>query len=226
MPASISAMSSSLTAGSETVTFGRLRPWREATLPPTSTWVTTSAPRHLRHAQADRAVGEVEHVALVHELREAAPGHRQALGGARPPRSGVSTTLGAAAELRHAVAAHRADPQLGPRDVAEDRHLAAGALGGGADQLRPSRRARSAVAVGEVEPRHVHPGLDHLLEHVGLARGRSDGRDDLGGAHAVAQSTPRSGVAPSPRGLALVQKRTNAALTKSPLLAGGTSDPG
>ena len=42
MPASISAMSSSLTAGSETVTFGRLMPWREATLPPTSTLVTTS----------------------------------------------------------------------------------------------------------------------------------------------------------------------------------------
>ena len=41
-PASISAMSSALTAGSETVTLGRLRPWREATLPPTSTLVTTS----------------------------------------------------------------------------------------------------------------------------------------------------------------------------------------
>ena len=41
-PASISEMSSALTAGRETVTFGRLSPWREATLPPTSTFVTTS----------------------------------------------------------------------------------------------------------------------------------------------------------------------------------------
>ena len=37
-------MSSSLTAGSETVTFGRFSPWRDATLPPTSTLVTTSPP--------------------------------------------------------------------------------------------------------------------------------------------------------------------------------------
>ena len=44
MPASTSAMSSSLTAGRDTVTFGRFRPWREATLPPTSTCVTTSEP--------------------------------------------------------------------------------------------------------------------------------------------------------------------------------------
>ena len=41
-PASIRARSSSLTAGSDTVTFGRLMPCREATLPPTSTSVTTS----------------------------------------------------------------------------------------------------------------------------------------------------------------------------------------
>ena len=44
-PTSISPMSSSLTAGSETVTFGRLSPCREATLPPTSTLVTTSPSR-------------------------------------------------------------------------------------------------------------------------------------------------------------------------------------
>ena len=47
-PASISRRSSSLTAGSDIVTFGRLSPWREATVPPTSTTTSTSPGRTSR----------------------------------------------------------------------------------------------------------------------------------------------------------------------------------
>ena len=62
-PASISARSSSQTAGSETVTFGRLMPCREATLPPTSTLRDHVAVVTALDPQAHRAVGQVEHVA-------------------------------------------------------------------------------------------------------------------------------------------------------------------
>jgi hypothetical protein len=42
IPASTSLRSSSLTAGSDIVTLGRFIPWREPTVPPTSTVATTS----------------------------------------------------------------------------------------------------------------------------------------------------------------------------------------
>ena len=105
------------------------------------------------HPQPDRAVGQVEHVALVHELREALPRHRQPLDGALY-LLGRQDHLRVARELRHA-ARHRADAELRAGQVPEDRHIPAGPLG-----RRPDRLGDLAVlvrgAVGEVQPGDVH----------------------------------------------------------------------
>ena len=81
------------------------------------------------------------------------------------------------------VLAQRADPQLRPGQVLQDRDRPPRAAGGVAhapDRLgvlleRPVR---------VVQPRHVHPGLDHPQQRLRLARGGSDGGDDLRAAHA------------------------------------------
>src|SRR5207249_8061929 len=72
----------------------------------------------------------------------------------------------------------RADANLRPAEILEDRDRAAGALRGGAD-ARIGRRVRLLRAVREVEPEDVGTGGDQRVEHaVGVARG-PDGGDDL-----------------------------------------------
>ena len=54
------------------------------------------------------------------------------------------------------------------------------------------------AAVGEVQPRDVHPGLDHPHQDLGIAGGRADGRDDLRPAHgsvSITRAATRSGSA-------------------------------
>ncbi len=175
-------MSSSLTAGRDTVTFGRLRPCREATLPPTSTFVTTSPSVHLAHPKANGAVGQVQDVSLVHQVGEALPGDRQPLGRALHGL-GRQHHLRVTSQLGHA-AGHRADPELGAGQVAEDRHVASRALGSLADRRRYLGVLLRA-AVREVEPGDVHARLDHLLEDLRVLGGWADRRDDLRRAHAI-----------------------------------------
>ena len=141
----------------------------------------------LVHAQPDGAVREVEHVALVAQLREALPGHRQPLRGALHLLPGEHH-LRVARQLGH-PAGHRADPQLGPGQVTEDRHVALRALRGRAHRLRDFP-VLLRVAVREIEPGHVHAGSDHLLEDVEILRGWTDGRDDLRGAHRLQHTHP------------------------------------
>ncbi len=116
--------------------------------------------------QPDRSVGQVDHVAGLHELTQAVPRHRQAfrvaLHGAGRENEGR-----ARAHLGH-PAGHRADAQLRPRHVAENRNPLAHLV-----RSRPDApaglRMRVRVSVREVEPGHVHALLDHALEHGGLA---------------------------------------------------------
>ena len=80
------------------------------------------------------------------------------------------------------VLAQRADAQLRPGQVLQDRHRAARAPGGvahAADRLGVLLER----AVRVVQPRHVHPRLDHAQQRLGLARGGPDGGDDLRAAH-------------------------------------------
>ena len=97
-----------------------------------------------------------------------------------PPRRSERQPL-AGRELDD-VLAQRADAQLRPGEVLEDRHRAPGP---------PGRVAHAANGLGVllersmrvVQPRDVHPRFDHAHERVRLARGRPDGGDDLGAAH-------------------------------------------
>ncbi len=181
-PASISAMSSALTAGSETVTFGRLSPWREATLPPTSTLVDDVAVGDLVHPQPHGAVGQVADVARARRARRSParppaaarrcprPRRRSARRGSRAPARPRRRPTGPMRSL---------GPGRSPR-MATSRPIALGdARGGGPPSRRAARacRARSSAAPRPCRRR------SWPLEHVGVARGRADGGDDLRGAH-------------------------------------------
>ena len=182
--------SSSGTEGSAAVSPGMLRPWREATLPPTSTSasISPSAGRVALHAQADGAVGEVHDLARVDGVGQ--PGPRDV----HPARVAVRGVL--AAHERHVVAGlelgdpvrERADAQLRARQVLQHGHLAAGAAGGLAHERR-GLRVLLRRAVGEVQAGDVHPRLDHADQHLGVTRCGSDGRDDLRAAHSTPHAT-------------------------------------
>ena len=197
-PASISPMSSSLT-GSETVTFGRLSPCLRGHAAADLDLRDHLAVVDLVHAQPDGAIREVEHVALVAQLRRSP---------ARPPAAflrGALHLLPREHDPRVARASSATPPatgpirSFGPGEVTEDRHIALRALRGGAHRLRDFP-VLLRVAVREIEPGHIHPGSDHLLENVEILRGWTDGRDDLRGAHRLQHTHPRP-------------------FTKSPLLA-------
>ena len=139
---------------------GTFRPWREATVPPTSTAASIS-PSSGRTAVARRRIDpSARYMTSPGSTRLGQPGPRDrhavcvarlvAVGAARQGQ------LLARPELRE-VALERADPQLGPGEVLEHRHLAALGLRGGADPLG-RLRVLLVRPVGEVQARDVHPG--------------------------------------------------------------------
>ena len=148
---------------------------------------------HAVDTQAHGPVGQVEHVACVHELREARPRHGEA-GGVALHGLSREDHARVARELSHA-AGHWSDAQLGPRQVTEDRHLTTHRLAGGTDR-RGGLCMALLRAVGEVEPGDVHTGRDQPLEHGRLGRRRANGGDDLGRAHGT--NIPRARLPPQP----------------------------
>ena len=151
-------------------------------------------------AQPHRAVGEVDHLAGPDRLGQPGPGD------VHPPRVALGVVL--AADERDLVAGlelgepvdELADAQLRPRQVLQDRDLAPGAVGGVAHAARRLGVLLGA-AVGEVQARDVHAGLDHPDEHLGLARGGADRGDDLRAAHVggtVASSVVRRATRSTP----------------------------
>ena len=117
---------------------------------------------------------------------EAGPGDAHVLGVAEALLA-VAWTAGerdaiAGLELDDVVA-QRADPQLRAGQVLEDRHRASGAPRGVAHAV-DGLGVLVERAVGVVQPRDVHPRLDHPQQGRGLARGGADGGDDLRAAHA------------------------------------------
>ena len=150
-------------------------------MPPTSTSAPTPSLSLVADPQPDRAVGEVDELVLA-QIGDAGPLHRD--------RVAVPLDLIRGEGHVHAglelgdVAAQRADPQLRPRQVAEDRHLAPDPLGGGAD-VGDRLRLPLGPGVGEVEAEDVGPGRDQPLQHRRLPAGRPDGGDDLGPAPEV-----------------------------------------
>ena len=141
--------------------------------------------------QPDRAVGQEDLLSLRDCARQARPRDRHPPGVALFLAAAVERDLRAVGQVGDPVA-QRADPHLRAGQVLEHRDLAADAARGVADPL-DRLRVLVARAVREVEPRDVEPGLDHPHEHVRLARGRSDGGDDLRSAQLAADVTRVSG---------------------------------
>jgi hypothetical protein len=136
---------------------------------------------HRDRAEPHRAVGEVEHLVGVHRLGEAGPRDRHPLRVALAVAPAHEDDVVARLELRDAVP-QAPDAQLGSRKVLQDGHLAPGPPRGLPDPLR-RLRVLLRRSVREVQPGDVHPRLDHAGEHLGVARRRPDGGDDLGAAH-------------------------------------------
>jgi len=78
--------------------------------------------------------------------------------------------------------AQRTDPQLRAGQVLQHGDRPSGAPGGIAHAAnRLGVLVERSVRV--VQPRDVHAGLHHAQQRLRLARGRSDGGDDLRAAH-------------------------------------------
>ena len=107
---------------------GMFSPWCEATAPADLDRAAHLAGRRPEHPQAHAAVGEVDLVALGDRRRQALPRDRQ-LAGVADLLSGGQRQLRARVELDHA-ALDLVEPQLRPRQVAEQADLAAGELRG------------------------------------------------------------------------------------------------
>ena len=122
---------------------------------------------HLSDAQADRAVGQIDHVIGIDRLGQPLPRDRHLRLVAELGRAAMEHEPLAGLELDDVVT-QRPDPQLRSRQVLEDRHLASDAVGRGPDALGVLG-VQLAAAVGEVEPGDVHPGFDQPHERLRIA---------------------------------------------------------
>ena len=172
-----SSRSFSVIAGMESAARGRLSPLFEFRTPPVTTRVVISGPATAVTDQLQQAVVDQDAVARLHDL-----GQQLVLDGDTARRAG-DVLRGQHQRLPlgdgHAPLLHDADPQLGALQITQD-----------GDGLARGRRRRADAgdglgvkglfAVGEVEPGHVHAGLDEGGQQFRLAAGRADGADDLG----------------------------------------------
>ena len=134
---------------------------------------------HLLDVQRDPAVVDQHAVAGLHVLGEAAVGDARALG--RPCTVSVVRTKSVAAPQHRAAAGERAQADLRPLEVLEDRDRLPDPALHGPDALDRLPVLRVG-AVGEVQAGHVHPGPGHLLDDALGDGRRADGADDLGEA--------------------------------------------
>ena len=156
-PKRSSSRSSCGTDGSRASTPGTLSPWREATR--AADLDDRCRPRRSRTAltrRRTRAVGEVDDVVGLDRARQARPARaRSRSSSPGSSRAAARASAGRPGCSSIEVLAQRADAQLRPGQVLQDRDLAPGAA-------RPPSRTRCGVlgvllarAVGEVQPRDV-----------------------------------------------------------------------
>ena len=182
--------SSSGTEGSAAASPGMLRPWREATAPPTSTSASISpSPGRVavtRRRTAPSARYMISSLwtlsarpAQVIDIRCASPSKPSA------PQTKVRWSPGLSSAIPSASGPIRS---LGPGRswrIATWRPARPGRV---AHQLR-GLGVLLRRAVREVQPRDVHARLDHAHEDLGIARGGADRGDDLGAAHRTAHGS-------------------------------------
>ena len=134
-------------------------------------------PLDVHHLKLDEAVGQQQGVPRFHCLGQKCKGHRGAPGITddffRGQRKGGSRGE------HHGLRGDLPEAHLGAGKVRQDGQTA-------------SRRPRSLaevvhyplvgaeIAMGKVDPGHIHPGLDHLPHDFGRLGGRADGGHNLG----------------------------------------------
>ena len=185
-PTARCSRSSSGTAGSEAASPGMLRPWREATGPPISTIVSISPCSGRVAATRRRTVPSARYMTSSGPTASASPSQEMYMR-CLSPRAVVVAAAHEGQRARPGRARRRRRASLPMRSFGPGRSCSTatwrpGAVGGVADAL-DHLGVLLGAAVREVQPRDVHPGLDHAHEDLGLTGGRSDGRDDLRPAH-------------------------------------------
>ncbi len=134
---------------------------------------------HREHFEADAPVIEDQHIAGRHTLGKA----RQI---ATDPFM-IAVAIGQRAveheacaldELRRSLA-ETADADLRALQIAEQRHLVAGAGCQSAYQ-RGARPMIVRAAMGKIQPEHIHAGLDQRADDLFGTAGRAERGDDLG----------------------------------------------
>ena len=171
-----SSMSFSDSAGTDTFMPGSDMPLLLLTGPPSVTVHTTSLPSMCLDDQADVAVVDQQPVAGRGILGQLLVGGRHPVVGAlavvdRDPH-------GFAVGPERGTGGEPAEPDLGALQVGEDADRMPGHIGGCADAL-VGGLVVGVVAVAEVEPRDVHPGLDQCPDRLVGCGGRAERTDDL-----------------------------------------------
>ncbi len=165
--------------------------------------------RHLGNAERDRAIAEHHSVTDDHvgeQVRIVDPDHPR-VARARPLLEPDESSGGERnAPVREASAA-----DLRARQISEHGHWTAGGLRRLANHREPLE-VLVELTVREIEPDHIGPGGEHLLEHGALGARRPDGGDDLGAAahiRVLADQFPR-GVDPTRVSDPVVKRRDSA----------------
>ncbi len=93
-------------------------------------------------------------------------------------RIGVQGETGTSHQF-HATLGEMLDADLGPTQIAQDADFLAC---GFADSTHAGNAGAViiGVAVGKIEPDHIHAGSDQGLQYAGCIRGRAEGGEDLG----------------------------------------------
>ncbi len=129
------------------------------------------------HPQADPAVVQEEQIVGAHVLRKGSPGDGYFLLVARNVAGGEGEGL---PFLQHRLLlAERSGPDFHTLQILQDGDRTAHPLGHLADD--PDAAGVIVVrAVGKIQPRHVHPRLNHREDRLLAVRGGADRGDDPG----------------------------------------------
>ncbi len=134
---------------------------------------------HRRHLQLHDAIVQQQHIACDNIARQFQITDAHLGGIARrhtQPRHQVETVAGL--ELHFAVG-KRLHPDFGAGQVGQNAHFAA-KLGRHRPHRFTTRHLRRRVAVGKIQPHHIHPGTQHCFQHLGRVGSRAKGGDDAG----------------------------------------------
>ena len=119
-------------------------------------------------AKLDGAVGEQQPIAGLDAARQPLESRRNPARAARRV-AGHNPQRLAGLQLNRPAAGERARADLGTGEILQNRHLASGARGGGADAMKGDG-VRLAGSVGEIQAEDVHAGGDSASSEPSLSQ--------------------------------------------------------